>query len=677
MLKVLVKAPALSMSGYGEQARFLLESLKDRKDIDLYLIDIPWGKSNQIYDRSENFLWMKKLITKTAICHAQDKNMTYDMSLQVTIPNEWERIAPVNIGYTAGIECDRVSPYWIQKGNEMSKIITISEHSKNVYKDTKYEVLNEDDQLIDLLHLKTPIEVVNYSTRNTSPSENFSLDLQTNFNFLTVAQFGPRKNLPILVESFIKEFHDNKDVGLVVKTHVINPSISDKVRSRRVIRNLTEKYPDRKCKIYLLHGEMTEQQMCSLYRHPKIKAFTTTTHGEGFGLPIFEAACNGLPVVAPNWSGHMDFLSYPDPKKKKEKLFREIPCYLDRVHESAVWETVIENGSMWAHVKESDVMLALRDLYKSHNRFRRKAKKLKEHVLRDFDEKVIFKKMNEAIFNDSTQEQETPDVHRIKEEAMMIESPKQRAAFLKEAMGNISSQADKLELLKDSFSNKTAYVLSCGPSLLKNNQENLTNLIQDNLTISIKQAYDLYAENVDFHVYNCANFKQYDYEKKEPIIVEAASTPYKLGHCDIKFFIQEREFANSVSSKNNISDWTYEKEPLLRPYGPGIMYEAAFYLAQHLGVKKIVTVGWDNKLLDASMENQHFYDMNDSVYQKDDFIHHNEVAKNITRQGLDHEIKITSDCIKDWNTWLASEGIELNICSDLNPAPKEIKRVKI
>ena len=27
----------------------------------------------------------------------------YDMSLQVTIPNEWEKMAPVNIGYTADL----------------------------------------------------------------------------------------------------------------------------------------------------------------------------------------------------------------------------------------------------------------------------------------------------------------------------------------------------------------------------------------------------------------------------------------------------------------------------------------------------------------------------------------------------------------------------------------------
>ena len=39
----------------------------------------------------------------------------FEASLQVTIPNEWDRIAPINIGYTAGIETNKVSPAWISR----------------------------------------------------------------------------------------------------------------------------------------------------------------------------------------------------------------------------------------------------------------------------------------------------------------------------------------------------------------------------------------------------------------------------------------------------------------------------------------------------------------------------------------------------------------------------------
>ena len=33
----------------------------------------------------------------------------FDISVQVTIPNEWKNIAPLNIGYTAGIETTKVA----------------------------------------------------------------------------------------------------------------------------------------------------------------------------------------------------------------------------------------------------------------------------------------------------------------------------------------------------------------------------------------------------------------------------------------------------------------------------------------------------------------------------------------------------------------------------------------
>ena len=55
---------------------------------------------------------------------------------------------------------------------------------------------------------------------------------------------------------------------------------------------------DRKCKIYLVHGDMTEEELNGLYKHPSIKAYINLAHGEGFGLPMFEAAYHKLPVVA-------------------------------------------------------------------------------------------------------------------------------------------------------------------------------------------------------------------------------------------------------------------------------------------------------------------------------------------------------------------------------------------
>ena len=73
---------------------------------------------------------------------------------------------------------------------------------------------------------------------------------------------------------------------------------------------LLSRYENRKCKVYLLHGDLTPGQMTWLYTRPKISALVNISHGEGFGLPMFEAAREALPVITVGWSGQLDFLHH-------------------------------------------------------------------------------------------------------------------------------------------------------------------------------------------------------------------------------------------------------------------------------------------------------------------------------------------------------------------------------
>ena len=262
--------------------------------------------------------------------------------------------------------------------------------------------------------------------------------------------------------------------------------------------------------------------------------------------------------------------------------------------------------------------------------------------------------------------------------AKNIENVKERATFLKEQVSNSSSQSDKIDILKNSFEGEKCYIISCGPTLTDHDEDKVRHLLKDNLVIAVKQSYDLYSDLVDFHVYNCANFKKYEYSQRAPIIVEASTSPYKLGPCDIKFFIKERGFDNSVAIKHNFSDWTYENQKFLRPYGPGIMYEAVLYLAEHLGVSEVITIGWDNKLLPSTADKQHFYDKENSGLNKEDFIHSNEVAKNpAAASTLQHEASITTLAMGNWADWLNSRGTILKIVSSISDAPKSIERVEV
>ena len=123
--KIILKAPLLTRSGYGEQSRFALRSLRSREDLfDIYIQPLQWGKTSWACEMDEERVWIDRTIEKT-IGYVQQGGQ-FDISLQVTIPNEFTKMAPVNIGYTAGIETTKIAHQWIPKSNEMDKIMTNS-----------------------------------------------------------------------------------------------------------------------------------------------------------------------------------------------------------------------------------------------------------------------------------------------------------------------------------------------------------------------------------------------------------------------------------------------------------------------------------------------------------------------------------------------------------------------
>jgi len=397
-MKVLVRGPALTRTGYGEHCRFVLRALREVEDLDIYLIPVNWGQSSWVWEDNEERRWMDEIIKKTAM-HNQAKGQ-YDMSIQVTIPNEWERMAPINIGVTAGIETTKIAPQWIAKANEMDKVITISEHSKQTFVNTVYEGTNQNTGKVGYLKCTKEVDIVHYPVKHYDEID-LDLDFTTEFNYLTVAQWGPRKNIINTVLWFVEEFIDNPDVGLVVKTFAKGGSIIDRLEAEKQLNNFLKKYEHRKCKVYLLHGDLTDQEMHSLYKHPKIKALVSLTHGEGFGLPLFEAAYSGLPVVATDWSGHLDFLYVPVKDKKnkdKEKYkahYGKVDYDLQPVQKTAVWDGVVQEDSMWAYAQQGSYKMKLREVYKEHGRFLKQAKALQKWILKNFTAEQQY-----AAFND-------------------------------------------------------------------------------------------------------------------------------------------------------------------------------------------------------------------------------------------------------------------------------------
>jgi glycosyltransferase involved in cell wall biosynthesis len=309
-------------------------------------------------------------------------------------------MAPINIGVTAGIETTKVSPVWLEKANIMDKIITVSTFSKEVFTNTVYQGTLKETGAPAELRCKVPIEVVHYPVKQFKTTK-LQLDMSTKFNFLSVAQWGPRKNMQALLDWFVEEFIDNSEVGLVVKTFAKGGSILDKHAAEITLKRALVKYPNRKCKIYLLHGDLSEEEMHSLYVHPKIKAFVSLSHGEGYGLPHFEAAYSGLPVIAPQWSGYLDFLCMPKRNKKgREKIkpcFATVDYTLQPVQPEARWKGVIEEDAHWCFASQGSFKMRLREIYKDHGRFKKQAQVLKQWIWANFTAEKKYNDFNNTL----------------------------------------------------------------------------------------------------------------------------------------------------------------------------------------------------------------------------------------------------------------------------------------
>ena len=162
-----------------------------------------------------------------------------------------------------------------------------------------------------------------------------------------------RKDIHTLIDTFCKTFKNRQiKPALILKTSGASFSVVDRNTMTQKINSVLEKYGKSGPSVYLLHGDLTPEEMNSLYNHPKVKAHISFTKGEGFGRPLLEASVSQKPVIATNWSGHVDFL--------KHSIL--LPGEVKQVHKSAIWKDVIVPESGWFYVNQNYASKIMKDV---------------------------------------------------------------------------------------------------------------------------------------------------------------------------------------------------------------------------------------------------------------------------------------------------------------------------
>jgi len=388
-MKVLLRAPLLTNSGYGVHSRQLFYWLYNKEGVDLTVECLQWGRTswllNSDYDNG--------IVGKIMECSKPITKDKYDISFQVQLPDEWDsNLAKKNIGVTAAVESDKCNPKWIDCCNKMDHVVVPSVFTKNVLKRsgllrTKVSVIEE--------WFNTKLMSNSAISKALSLNENYK-KIDTDFNFLIVAQLtgqsreDDRKNLLNTLSWLCEEFKDDKDVGIVLKTNFgkgthIDKSIVRKFFSENLKTIRQSDFP----KIHLIHGNLTSEEIAALYHHNKIKAYALATRGEGYGLPYIEAAASGLPIIATNWSGHLQFLD--------KDYFYPVDYELIDVAKSKIDNRIFVEGVKWANPSKDDFMKKARDVYENYSDAKNKAKVLKKNILHNYNSTAICKKYDKLF----------------------------------------------------------------------------------------------------------------------------------------------------------------------------------------------------------------------------------------------------------------------------------------
>lgn len=405
---LIIACPLLTRSGYGEHSISICRALIESDKYDVGIIPIPWGNTPQTAlnrNNPEDKMFFDRI--RSGQINANDKP---DIFIHVTIPSEFQPAGRFNIGVTAGIECTKTKPEWIEGLNRMDLNIMTSKFTAEVFAHNVFDKIDKKtNQKIGELRSEKPMEVLfegydpNIFGKNKPIAQGIKDVMKDlpKFNFLFVGHWldgtlgHDRKDVGMLVKIFMETFRRKatKNMpGLILKTGMAGFS---KVETE-VIRDKIEQIEDlirmegwKKAlpPIYLLNGDLTNDEMNSLYNHPKVKAMVSLSHGEGFGRPLLEFTTTGKPVIASGWSGQMDFL-HPE-------YSIHLPGRLIEVDRSARNEWITDGK--WFQCDYNIVAQVLLNCHSNYDFFEEKSRKHVKYSKDNFTQEKMAEKLIDIL----------------------------------------------------------------------------------------------------------------------------------------------------------------------------------------------------------------------------------------------------------------------------------------
>jgi glycosyltransferase involved in cell wall biosynthesis len=236
-----------------------------------------------------------------------------------------------------------------------------------------------------------------------------------------------RKNVGLLIKAFYEMFKNKSDApALILKTSVGGTSYIGRREVMRRINTIKKTIVANNLpNIYVFSGEISDEEMNVLYNHPKVKAMVSLTKGEGFGRPLLEFTLTGKPVIAPGWSGQIDFLN---------PVFSTlIGGELKDIHPSAVVKDMLIENSKWFTPDLTQVAHHFHNCYINYKDYKKGAKSQQYKSKANFSWKAMKQEL-ESILNN------VPKIEAI--QPMQLQLPKLKK------IGEQNQELPKIQLPK-------------------------------------------------------------------------------------------------------------------------------------------------------------------------------------------------------------------------------------
>ena len=395
-----ISAPPDTYSGYGARSRDFIKAIYELKkdEWDIQILPQRWGATawGFLEDNKDEWGWMIPLLIKGQITRQPD------IWFQITVPNEFQHIGKVSIGVTAGIETTICDVAFIEGCNRMDLTLVSSIHAKTVLQTTAY---GKRDNPNETIKLEKPVEVlfegVDLNKYFYVADEDLdgtdlvqSLDeIKEEFTYLFVGHWlqgdlgEDRKNVGKMIQIFLQTFKGKKNKpALIMKTSSTTNCIIDRDEMLKKINVVRDTVGGDLPNIYLIHGDLDDQDMNNLYNHPKVKAMISFAKGEGYGRPLAEFCLSKKPVIASGWSGQVDFLD--------GEYAVLLSGQLTPTHPSAQSQGLILPDALWFSVDETLAAKALEEVYSHYRKFEERGKRQGHKIKTEFsyDNMVLFLK---------------------------------------------------------------------------------------------------------------------------------------------------------------------------------------------------------------------------------------------------------------------------------------------